>query len=40
MWKTPVSPAGGVLKLMAKDLLTSAQASHSALAPEASWRRT
>ena len=40
MWKTPVSSAGGVLKLMAKALLTSAQASQSARAPVASWRMT
>ena len=40
MWKTPVSSAGGVLKAMANDLFSSGQASHSARAPEASWRNT
>ena len=38
MWKTPVSSTGGVLKPMAKARFTSAQASQSARAPEASWR--
>ena len=40
MWKTPVSSAGGVLKAMAKDLLTSGVASQRARAPVASWHIT
>ena len=40
MWKTPVSSAGGVLNEIANDLFTSAQASHSRRAPEASCRMT
>ena len=40
MWKTPVSLAGGVLKAMAKALLSSAQASHMRRAPVAAWRIT
>ena len=40
MWNTPVSSAGGVLKVMEKDLFSSSLASHMRGVPLVSWRRT
>ena len=37
MWKTPVSSAAGVLKLMEKALLASSLARYMSRAPEATW---